>query len=61
MRWEVCELYGDGPSVDWRVEAFDEEGRCHMATFSGPLAEVRAREYAAWKNDEVFVVMRPAR
>lgn len=37
---------------DWRVEAinFAGEGECYVAIFSGPLAEERAREYAAWKN-----------
>lgn len=34
------------------VEAIDEagEGECHVAIFSGPDAEERAREYAAWMN-----------
>jgi hypothetical protein len=37
---------------DWRVEAVDteSEGECYVAIFTGPRAEERAREYAAWKN-----------
>ena len=31
---------------DWNVEQFDDEGNCLMAIFTGPDAEVRAREYA---------------
>lgn len=39
---------------EWRVEAIDfgSEGECYVAIFSGPDAEDRAREYAAWKNSE---------
>jgi hypothetical protein len=38
-------------SVDeWRVEAITEEGQVLVTLFSGPDAERRAREYAAWKN-----------
>lgn len=39
-------------SSDWRVEAIrdDSEGECYVAIFTGPDAERRAREYAAWKN-----------
>lgn len=37
---------------EWVVEAIDygSEGQIYAATFSGPGAEERAREYAAWKN-----------
>ncbi len=37
---------------EWIVEAIDygSEGEIYAATFSGPGAEARAREYAAWKN-----------
>ena len=37
---------------DWRVETVrdDSEGECYVAIFTGPDAERRAREYAAWKN-----------
>ena len=37
---------------EWIVEAIDygSEGEIYAATFSGPGAEKRAREYAAWKN-----------
>ena len=31
---------------DWRVEAFDEDGGCEIAVFSGPNAEGRARRFA---------------
>ena len=50
MRYEValCKLF----SGEWVVEAInlDGEGECYGARFSGPLAEDRAKEYAAWKN-----------
>ena len=37
---------------EWIVEAIDygSEGEIYAATFSGPGAEERAGEYAAWKN-----------
>ncbi len=37
---------------DWRVEAInrDGDGEVFVAIFSGPDAEARAAEYAAWKN-----------
>lgn len=37
---------------EWRVEAVDDdgEGDCCVTLFSGPSAERRAEEYAAWKN-----------
>lgn len=37
---------------DWRVEAInsDGDGEVFVAIFSGPDAEGRAAEYAAWKN-----------
>lgn len=48
LQWEVFEAR-DNPT-EWRVEAVElDEGRCYIAIFSGPDAEVRAREYAAWK------------
>ncbi len=33
----------------WRVEAHDEEseGECYVTIFSGPYAEIRAKEYLA--------------
>jgi hypothetical protein len=39
---------------DWTVLAVDREseGECYLAIFSGPHAETRAREYAAWKNGQ---------
>lgn len=38
---------------DWRAEAIDHdsEGECYVVIFSGPDAQARAQEYAAWKND----------
>lgn len=38
-------------SGDWRVEAFDDDGRCFLAIFSGPEAQTRAEEYARWKRE----------
>lgn len=37
---------------EWVVEAIDygSEGEIYAATFSGPGAQQRAEEYAAWKN-----------
>jgi hypothetical protein len=37
---------------DWRVEAInrDGDGEVFVAIFSGPNADARAAEYAAWKN-----------
>lgn len=39
---------------DWRVEAIDyeNEGIVYVTCFSGPDAEERAEEYAAWKNNQ---------
>jgi hypothetical protein len=36
---------------DWRVEAIGQEGEVYVTNFSGPKAEQRAREYAAWMNE----------
>lgn len=33
----------------WTVEAYDSEGSVFQATFQGPDAEQRARDYAQWK------------
>jgi hypothetical protein len=38
-------------SGDWRVEAFDDDGRCFVTIFSGPDPKQRAQEYAAWKSE----------
>jgi hypothetical protein len=36
---------------EWRVECIDaKSGDVFVAIFSGPVAEERAREYAAFKN-----------
>jgi hypothetical protein len=40
---------------DWRVEAFDDDGRCYVTIFSGPEAEERAEEYRAWLAQPVTV------
>jgi hypothetical protein len=31
---------------EWRVEWFDEDGRCEVAIFAGPNARERALRYA---------------
>lgn len=41
----------------WNVEQFDEGGGCLVTNFTGPNAEKRAREYAAWLVSESW---RPA-
>jgi hypothetical protein len=33
----------------WTVEATGPDGEIYQATFAGPDAEARTREYAAWK------------
>ena len=53
MQYEVVEskhLLGE-----WRVEAinYKGDGECYVTLFSGPRAEERAREYAAWKGLQV--------
>lgn len=35
---------------EWRVEGFGLDGECYVAIFSGPKAEHRAKNYAAWLN-----------
>lgn len=39
---------------DWRVTSTEEreKGRVELAIFSGPRAQDRAHEYAAWKNQD---------
>ena len=51
MRYETIESR-DVPG-EWRVEAinFDADGEVYVAIFSGPSAKLRAKEYAAWKNE----------
>lgn len=41
---------------EWRVEGidFDSDGQVYVAIFSGPNAQDRAHEYAAWKNAGVI-------
>ncbi len=36
---------------DWRVEAFDDDGRCFVTIFAGPDARRRAEEYAYWMRE----------
>ena len=35
---------------DWRVEELGEDGEVHIAIFSGPLAEQRAKEYLLFRR-----------
>ena len=50
MEYEVVKT--KGAMATWQVEAidYDNEGIIYFALFSGPAAEKRAREYAAFKN-----------
>ena len=49
MKWTVA-ADREFPN-DWRVEAIEEDsGDIFVAVFSGPDAEGRAREYAAWQQ-----------
>lgn len=52
MKWEVVQ--SRWCPADWIVEAIDyqNEGQVYVATFSGPLAQERAEEYAAWKTKQ---------
>jgi hypothetical protein len=34
----------------WRVEAFDDDGVCHLTVFHGPDSERRAKDYAEAMN-----------
>lgn len=36
----------------WRVEALDDQGRKHLAEFSGPTCEQDAKDYADWMNQK---------
>lgn len=53
MKYEVRQ--SKGLQDDWRVEAITDppegDGEIFVAIFSGPRAEQRAREYAAWKSE----------
>lgn len=53
MEYEVIQSQ-DVPG-EWRVEAidFETDGQVYVTIFSGPEAQERAHEYAAWKNAEV--------
>ena len=54
MKYEV--LQDKKFPQDWRVEAIDFEGDgdCYVTVFGGPKAEQRAREYAAWKAEQLL-------
>lgn len=43
----AIEARRDAPNGTWTVEAIDGEGGIEQAIFAGPLAEDRARDYAA--------------
>ena len=51
MEYEVIK---DQMMYGWRVEAINHEGdgEAYVAIFFGPVAESRARAYAAWKNTQ---------
>lgn len=51
MDWEVIE--DRQHPGDWRVEAInhDGDGETYVTIFSGPSAQTRAEEYAAWKME----------
>lgn len=42
---------------EWLATFIDmeSEGECYMVRFTGPDAQKRAEEYAAWKNSMVSV------
>lgn len=46
-------IWSSKDTGEWVAEAIDTEGdgEVCLATFSGPGAEARAREYVAWKED----------
>jgi hypothetical protein len=52
MRWE----YFEDKKVpgDWRVEGYDDanEGSVYVTIFSGPKAELRAKQYRGWHEHE---------
>ena len=50
MTYEVVQsrLFPD----TWVAEAIGPEGEAYIACFTGPEAEERAREYAAFKNED---------
>lgn len=58
MPYEVVE--STGVPGEWRVERVDVvgEGTVEVTIFSGPDAEARARDYAAWKNRQLMIAHR---
>jgi hypothetical protein len=53
MEYEVIQSR-DVPG-EWRVEAIDfkSDGQVYVTIFSGPEAQERAEEYAAWKSNRI--------
>lgn len=56
MTYEVqrsrdCEFDFLASAVNDGQDKTRDTGEIYVAVFSGPLAEERAREYAAWKNE----------
>lgn len=43
--FEVSIVCDTGVPISWAVEAIDSDGGIEVASFSGPNAEVRARDY----------------
>lgn len=50
MTYEIFPDNNDPAS--WRTEAVDDDGGCYVTAFSGPHAEARARQYAAWVQNQ---------
>lgn len=53
----LYEVHADKVEVGaYRVETVDEEseGECYIAVFMGPHAELRAIEYATYKNRQLL-------
>ena len=48
MQYEV--MQSRGVVDELRVEAINQGGEVYVTLFSGPNAQNRAKEYAAWKN-----------
>ena len=52
MHYEVTP--SKGAEDEWRVEGidYDQDGQVYVSIFSGPGAQVRAKEYALFKNSD---------
>jgi len=46
----ACEPVERNQGDGWVAEAIGTDGECYVVRFTGPDAEARAKEYAAWKN-----------